>query len=175
MQKKQAVYEQYKRLDQRCLDKNTILHMSRLKSEIEIQRTTQKRNFVNPNFLDHIAQALHHQPSTLKNLKHHYYKLRTLEHLVPQLQEVSSSAQERQLSIIKSNQQTLLNMANERLAFLVQRFNMLRQEREDLESVWVEWTQRHKQATSPNNTEIASISTTTSTDTADTADTAKKA
>ncbi|CCB80717.1 hypothetical protein HBZC1_17310 [Helicobacter bizzozeronii CIII-1] len=147
LQKKQAIYEQYQRLDQRCLDKNTLLHITRLKSEIEIQRTTQERNFINPNFLDHMAQALHHQPPTLKNLKRHYHKLRTLAHLVPQLQEVNPSEQDRQLVIIQSNQQALLNIANERLAFLVQRFNALRQEKEDLEKIWNEWTQRHQQAT----------------------------
>ncbi|MFC3847574.1 relaxase/mobilization nuclease domain-containing protein [Helicobacter baculiformis] len=153
LQKKQAIYEQYQRLDKRYLDKNTLVFISQLKSEIEMQRTTQERNFINPNFLDHIAQALHHQQPTLKNLKHHFYKLKTLEHLVSQLKEVNPSEQERQLFIIHRNQQTLLNIANERLAFLVQRFNTLRQEKEDLESEWNQWTQQYKQVTTQQEQE----------------------
>ncbi|WP_120953341.1 hypothetical protein [Helicobacter sp. L8] len=153
LQKKQAIYEQYQRLDQRYLDKNTLLHMARLKSEIAMQRTTQERNFINLNFIDHIAQALHHQPPTLKNLKHHYYKLKTLTHLVPQLQEVNPSVQDRQLGIIQSNQQALLTIANERLAFLVQRFNILKQEKEDLESEWDKCVQQRQQATTKQEQE----------------------
>ncbi|WP_163566058.1 hypothetical protein [Helicobacter suis] len=153
LQKKQAIYEQYQRLDKRYLDKNTLVFISQLKSEIEMQRITQERNFINPNFLDHIAQALNHQQPTLKNLKHHFYKLKTLAHLVPQLKEVNPNLQERQLFTIQSNQQTLLNIANERLAFLVQRFNALQQEKEDLDRVWNEWAQQLKQATTQQEQE----------------------
>ncbi|WP_104707102.1 hypothetical protein [Helicobacter suis] len=151
--KKQAIYEQYQHLDKRYLDKKTLMCISELKSQIEMQRTTQERNFINPNFLDHIAQALNHQKPTLKNLKRHFYKLNTLEHIIPQLKEASSSAKDKQLAIIHSNQQTLLNIANERLAFLVQRFDALQQEKEDLDHIWNEWAQQLKQATTQKEQE----------------------
>uniref|UniRef100_UPI0013D7E7E0 hypothetical protein n=1 Tax=Helicobacter suis TaxID=104628 RepID=UPI0013D7E7E0 len=153
LQKKQAIYEQYQHLDKRYLDKKTLMHISELKSQIEMQRTTQERNFINPNFLDHIAQALKHQKPTLKNLKRHFEKLKTLEHIIPQLKEASSSAKDKQLAIIHSNQQALLNIANERLAFLVQRFNALQQEKEDLDRIWNEWAQQLKQATTKKEQE----------------------
>ncbi|WP_163556621.1 hypothetical protein [Helicobacter suis] len=153
LQKKQAIYEQYQHLDKRYLDKKTLMCISELKSQIEMQRTTQERNFINPNFLDHIAQALNHQKPTLKNLKRHFYKLNTLEHIIPQLKEASSSAKDKQLAIIHSNQQTLLNIANERLAFLVQRFDALQQEKEDLDHIWNEWAQQLKQATTQKEQE----------------------
>uniref|UniRef100_UPI0013D32920 hypothetical protein n=1 Tax=Helicobacter suis TaxID=104628 RepID=UPI0013D32920 len=153
LQKKQAIYEQYQHLDKRYLDKNTLLHMARLKSQIEMQQTIQERNFINPNFLDHIAQALNHQKPTLKSLKCYFEKLKTLEHIIPQLKEASSSAKDKQLAIIHSNQQALLNIANERLAFLVQRFNALQQEKEDLDRIWNEWAQQLKQATTKKEQE----------------------